>query len=105
MGGVVGLALLGLASYFFYTKFIRKRREPETDENAELDNDGERKPELDTKDAVPEIAGQQHYGQEIDSKRHPGHELPGERRLGHELDGGPHGAELPVREAPAAELP
>lgn len=105
VGGIAGLALISTAGYFIFTKLIR----------AELDNDGERPPELESKSNAHEIGGQQHVGYEVEGKRLTGHELGGDykpeyelggdRKPGHELDAGPNAAEMSAREAPAAELP
>ena len=107
---MAGLALIAVAGYLMF-KFIRKRKKT----TAELDNDGERKAELDSKVAPQELGGQQQKGHEVEGKPFMGHELVGDQkarhelggnhRPGHELDAGPHAVEMPAREAPAAELP
>ena len=111
MGGLAGLALIATAGYLIL-RFIRNRKKKTT---AELDNDGERKAELDSNVAAQELGGQQKHGHEVEGKRLMGHELDGDHRSGHELggeykpghelDAGPHAVEMPAREAPAAELP
>lgn len=109
MGGLAGLALIGTAIFFLFTKVIRPWREGyEKGDAAELDNDRERRPELEGKHGVQEIDGDAngYYGAEVEGKSFPGHEIDGVASPGQELDGGSSPAtELPAREAPAAELP
>ena len=105
VGGIAGLALLCTAGYFIFTKFIRGHHRYEDNDKVELDGEGKKLQELDSKDGAHEIGGEQHFGYEIDSKRILGFELAGVHKHGHELDSGQHGAsEMPAREALIAEL-
>ncbi|KAG7008529.1 amidophosphoribosyltransferase [Physcia stellaris] len=109
IGGLALLALLATGAYFLSTKILLPRRaHNKQTKKAELDNDGERRPELDGKDGAQEIDGEAKgfYGAEVEGKRLPGHELEGVGSPGAELDAGfGRATELPAREAPAAELP
>ncbi|KAL8782887.1 MAG: hypothetical protein Q9195_009543 [Heterodermia aff. obscurata] len=104
-GGVIGgLALLSLSLFFLYRKVLKKSKN-----RAELDNDGEQRPELaEGKDgAAHEIDSKGFYGAEVEGEgKRRGHELEGGRGRGHELEGGAGAMpEMPAREAVVAELP
>ena len=85
-------------------KLIHRRRGTKN-EKAKHDNEGEGRPELDSKDSPHETEGQQHFGYEVEGRLLLGHKLGSDHKTGYKLDGWPHATEMPAVDAPAAELP